>query len=96
MVVHDFNVQRCALIEAKTQTPLRIDSKAPKTFQVARQGFQSVRRRKTQIFYGLGRMQLGQTHHSALENFQRQATRFTGFQELAGFLASEAFDPALL
>jgi hypothetical protein len=44
----------------------------------------------------LGRMQLGQTHHSALENFQRQATRFTGFQELAGFLASEAFDPALL
>ena len=49
MVIYDLNIKHIAIIEAKADAPLIIDTNAPLTFAVASQRLQSVARRYSEV-----------------------------------------------
>lgn len=49
MVIYDLNIKHIAIIEAKANAPLIIDTNAPLTFAVASQRLQSVARRYSEV-----------------------------------------------
>src|ERR1700730_11040361 len=77
VVIDDLNIDSIALREAKTHSPLVIDSDTPLTLAITLESFQTIRRRRFEVFNLNRRIQLRQSHRSSTANLRGQASRAT-------------------
>jgi len=65
VVIHDLHVERIAILEAETYTPLVVHTDAPLPCAIMLQGFQPVRGRQAQILDTVSGVQLREPRPSS-------------------------------
>ena len=87
MVVGDFHIGRLSVIPSENQAPLLIDSHTPETLEIAREGFEPVAGRDSQILQNFGGVKLPEPQKGPLLKLSRQPFRPTTVPDLFDFLA---------
>ena len=85
MIIHDLDIDRIAVLEFEAQSPLTIDADTMPTGAISFERLKTVRRRQTQIFEPICRVQLQQPHRRPLQNVLRKPARLAGGKETLRF-----------
>jgi len=89
MIIHDFDLFRMTLPPYKADSPLVIDPQAMLSLTLPFQGFQSIRRRKTQIFQADSGVKGIQFHERSLLNVVRELPHELALEDFLGISIAE-------
>lgn len=92
MVVNDLDIKHITVGEAKTDSPLIINSDAPLSFTITLERFQMIRRWKPQIVNAGGSIKLRKTHDRAATYLWSQAPGTAGREEALCLGVCEGLD----
>jgi len=85
MIVYYLYVIRIAIVPAKADSPLLIDADAVLSFPIAGEFFQTIRRRDSQVFKRIGRLQNLKLHSCFALNVMSKPPGKPAIEHLFGF-----------
>lgn len=92
MVVGNPHIVGISIAPAKEDPPLLIDADAPKSLQIAREGFQPIGWRQHQLLQLGGLINAEQFHVGAGLNIRRKRAGAVALEDLRGLLVTKASD----
>ncbi|MGA8892300.1 MAG: hypothetical protein WB493_12075 [Anaeromyxobacteraceae bacterium] len=92
VTIHEFDVTRVAILEAKTHSPLIVDANAPLARTVASETLQAVGGRHSQVIDAGDRIQLDESHDRASADLEGNAAGFARRVKVLGSRVRERPD----